>query len=207
MKRIISIFTCALLLATSSISQVSANIKKVDTYYESKESENYTYNSLVSSSEKNCLYIGQKIQLNIVNNKKGMEWEWTSSTSDVGTITTTGLIELKKKGTFKAQGVCFYDGKKYTINYAAIVKKPSIPINVVYLTKGQNFKINLIGAKVKKCVSTKKKIAKTTKKGNVTALKTGKTVIKVKDTNNNKYKIKIQVYKTKNKKHYNSSLK
>ena len=75
------------------------------------------------------------------------------------------------------------------------------------LKKNQSFKAVIVGATGKKYVSSNKKVVKCDKNGNINALKKGKTTIIIKDKNNKKYKLKVKVTNTKNKKHYNSKLK
>ena len=210
MKKIIVTFLLGIILITS----MGKTTIKADTLItrdivcdDGSNFDNWNMVYHASHNEKTCLYLGQKVQLNITNLLPGMVWDWKCKTPEVGSITTDGLISVKTTGTFKAKGVCELDGNTYTISFAAYVKKPYLPAKKVKLVKGQQFKAKLVGAEAKKYQSSNKKVASVSKKGMVTAKKAGKCKIKVKDTNGKSYTLNVSIRNSKSSKHYDSCLK
>ena len=210
MKKILFTFLLGIILITS----MGKTTIKADTLItrdivcdDGSNFDNWNMVYHASHNEKTCLYLGQKVQLNITNLLPGMVWDWKCKTPEVGSITADGLISVKTTGTFKAKGVCELDGNTYTISFAAYVKKPYLPAKKVKLVKGQQFKAKLVGAEAKKYQSSNKKVASVSKKGMVTAKKAGKCKIKVKDTNGKSYTLNVSIRNSKSSKHYDSCLK
>ncbi len=139
---------------------------------------------------KNEIYVSgtTKVNTNVVNPKG--KTSYTSNKKSVAVVNKNGKVTAKKKGvatiTVKNNGV--------KAKVKITVKNPKLNKSKINLKKGKSFKIKITGKAGKQTyTSSKKSVAKVSKKGKVTAKKRGKAVITVKTNKSVKLKLKVKV--------------
>lgn len=144
--------------------------------------------TVVSVPADKTLYRGQTFNINAkIINPVG-NTSYISNRKSIASVNKSGKVTARKKGTatitVKNNGV----SKKFKIT----VKNPKLNKKSITLKKGKTFKIKITGkAGTQKYKSSKKSVAKVSKKGKITAKKKGKATITV--TTNGGYKLKIKV--------------
>lgn len=137
------------------------------------------------------LYVKQTCAINFAVKNSSAKTTFTSSNKKVATVTSGGLVKAVKKG--KAVITVANNGVKKT--FTVTVKNPKLNKKSVTLKKGKTFKIKVTGLVGKaKFKSSKKKVAKVSKTGKITAKKKGKATITV-TANGIKLKLKVNVKK------------
>lgn len=138
---------------------------------------------------KQTMYIGQTMNLKVTGTTQKVTW--STSNKKVATVSTKGKVTAKKKGT--ATITAKVSNKKYTCKVT--VKAPKLSATSKKLDIGKTYTLKLTGATAKSYSSSNQKIATVDRKGKITAKKTGKATITVKDTKGRKYTCKITVNK------------
>ncbi len=144
--------------------------------------------TVVSVPADKTLYRGQTFKINAeIKNPVG-KTSYISNRKSIASVNKSGKVTARKKGTatitVKNNGV----SKKFKVT----VKNPKLNKKSITLKKGKTFKIKITGkAGTQKYKSSKKSVAKVSKKGKITAKKKGKATITV--TTNGGYKLKIKV--------------
>lgn len=153
--------------------------------------------TITLNRQKLTLGVGESYKLKAtVNTGKKVTW---SAGSKNATVSSKGVVKAKKKGTVTITATT-EDGKKATckITIKKAPKKISLNVKKKTLKRGKSLTLRVKFAKG--CysnkltfTSSKKKVAKVSAAGKVTALKKGTTVITVKTYNGKKAKCKITV--------------
>lgn len=115
--------------------------------------------------------------------------KWTSTDSSVAEVSSKGKVTAKKAGkaTIRAKA----NGKVYRCKVT--VKKPALSKKKLTISIGQTAKIRLYGTKIQKVKSSNPKVAKITKKGEVTGRSKGRATLTITGKNNKNYKCKVTV--------------
>lgn len=143
--------------------------------------------SVKISAKKVTLFKGQSKTLK-VNGTKG-KVSWTTNKSKVASVNKKGKVTGHSKG--KAVITAKVNGKRYTSNIT--VETPSLNLKSSTLNIGESCNLKLNGTKQKVTWSSSKNtVANVTKKGKVTAKKSGNTTITAKVAGK-KYYCKITV--------------
>lgn len=134
------------------------------------------------------LYVGKSTTLKLTDTSaKG---KWSTSNKKIVSVDSKGKITAKKAGTAKVY--CKINGKKYTVKVT--VKNPYLNETKINMVKGgDTFKLKLTGATAKKYSSSKSSVVSVSKKGVLTAKKSGTATISVKASNGKTYKCKVTV--------------
>ena len=139
------------------------------------------------NQESAIIYVGSTVDLELSEaDKSGISW--STSNKKVATVTSSGTVKGKKKGT--AVITAAYKGKTYTCNVK--VKKPFLNYTDVNMNSGETLELVLTGTTAKKWKSSDKKVV-TVNKGKVTAVGEGNATITVTGKDKKKYKLKVSV--------------
>lgn len=135
------------------------------------------------------IFVKKTAKINVsVSNAVG-QTTFKSLNKKVATVNANGVVTAKKKGTAKIEVTNNGVKKIFTVK----VKNPKLNKKKVTIKKRKTFKIKVKGLVGKaKFKSSKKKVAKVSKKGVVTAKKKGKATITV-TANGVKLKLKVTV--------------
>lgn len=126
------------------------------------------------------------------NGASGKKVKWVSSSSKVVKVKSVGKYkgQFIAKGAGKATVTAYTGGNKLTVKVTVTGKLSKTKISVNALKTG---KVTLKGAKVKKWTSADTTVAKVSKKGVITPMRTGSTTLTCKDTKGNKYECTVTV--------------
>lgn len=144
----------------------------------------------ISGLSNKSIYVAQSVSVNAkIDNPVG-KTTYKSSSKSVS-VNSNGKITGKKKGT----AVISVINNNVTKTFKVTVKNPKLNRKSVSLKKiGHTFKIKITGKYGKQTyTSSKKAVAKVSKRGIITAKKKGKAVITVKTNGSVKLKIKVTV--------------
>ena len=139
------------------------------------------------SSTKETIYEGESIQLDIDGSETDVTW--SSANDKIAIVDSDGIVTGIKKGTVKITATSDYN----KVSCIITVKKASISEKEVEITVGSTHTIKLVGSQIVSCSSQNKKVAKVSKKGIITAVGAGETIIKVKGANGKTYKCIVTV--------------
>ena len=133
------------------------------------------------------VYVGKTTTLKITGTNKKITW--SSSNKKIATVSSKGKVTAKKKGT--ATITAKVNGKSYKCKVT--VKNPYLNSTKKSLEIGKTLTLKLTGATAKKYTSSNKNVATVSRKGKITAKKTGIATITCTDNNKKTYKCKIAV--------------
>lgn len=133
------------------------------------------------------VYLRKPITLKVIGDSGSVSW--STSNKKIATVDNKGKVTAIKTGktTIKAK----LNGKTYKCSVT--VKKPKLNKTKISIDEEANYQLKLVGATIKKVVSSDKTIVKVTNKGKITALKEGSCKITVTDTKKRTYKATITV--------------
>lgn len=123
------------------------------------------------SNKSITLIAGQKKTIKVTGTKK--KAKWSTSKSSVATVTQSGVVTAKKKGT--ATITAKIDSKKYTCKVT--VETPSISKKSVSITAGKSYALKMNGTKQKVTWKSSNTAVATVSSGKVTAKAAGTTTI------------------------------
>lgn len=145
------------------------------------------------NKSKVTMYVGDTITLKLTGTSKKVKW--TSKKKTIASVSSKGKVKANKKGTVtiiakisKKTYKCKVVVKDSTAKGIAINKKKELKV-----TKGKSYTLRLSGTTAKKWSSSDNEIATINKKGKLTPMKCGVTIIKVKASNKKTYKCKVMV--------------
>ncbi|MBQ5674050.1 MAG: Ig-like domain-containing protein, partial [Lachnospiraceae bacterium] len=139
---------------------------------------------------KKIIYVGQTTKLTI-KKVSANKATWKSSNKKVATVTKNGKVKATKKGNVTISATY----KNTIYQWKITVKKAQLQKSKVTLEEGKTFQLKLLGSQIRSCAVQNKKIATVTKKGKITAKKTGTTKITVVGKNKKTYTCKLTVSK------------
>ncbi len=144
--------------------------------------------TVVSVPADKTLYRGQTFNINAkIINPVG-NTSYISNRKSIASVNKNGKVTARKKGT----AVITVKNHGVFKTFKVTVKNPKLNKKKITLKRGNSFKIKITGkAGKQKYKSSKKSVAKVSKKGKITAKKKGRATITV--TTNGGYKLKIKV--------------
>ena len=110
------------------------------------------------SAKSSSVYREKKLQLKAVTSPSGVKVSWSVSNKKVATISSSGVLTAKKKGTVTVTATISYKGKTYKDTYKVTVKVQSPSVSVLVdenwgYTDSPKFKITNKGSKTLKVLA------------------------------------------------------